>query len=464
MALKRQQDDERSDRLRAYDGKDYSEVIEFPVELVDRDGVVRRYSYEESLAVYHRRIQSAPWRYADDDLIRAEIGHCTRRIEQIKRSYATRTRHSGPSAASNPRASLGEGWEIVVRYYEAALAARRLSLNTEFDVKVALLQDEPVCRIYHLGFGARGGHLLYIYPFDRVGDGDPRESFEQAQIGFRGQVQGVGVERMLLAQAGVDAGFILTGSTDVPEGLRQQTTASELRGDGLLDDEPQPWWIAPASPQEEEASDPDFDEGVEALQSGRMEQAVEAFRRAVQSNPYHREAYLALLAALDGSGRFDEAELYGKMAGRHLPGDGLVRYRQGINHVRQGRLDEALAAFDEAGELSPALYQPAYFAAHVLVAKGRDLNGAIARLRVAVAADDGEAHVRESLAGLERCLALRRSMRVGGAALAALSALAVGLGEPLAAIGFAVGLVTLLSSGRIASAVARWLLQRGSPE
>ena len=198
MALKRQQDDERSDRLRAYDGKDYSEVIEFPVELVDRDGVVRRYSYEESLAVYHRRIQSAPWRYADDDLIRAEIGHCTRRIEQIKRSYATRTRHSGPSAASNPRASLGEGWEIVVRYYEAALAARRLSLNTEFDVKVALLQDEPVCRIYHLAFGARGGHLLYIYPFDRVGDGDPRESFEQAQIGFRGQVQGVGVERMLL--------------------------------------------------------------------------------------------------------------------------------------------------------------------------------------------------------------------------------------------------------------------------
>ena len=71
MVMKRAED-EQTERLKAYDGKDYSEIIEFPVELVDRDGVVRRYSYEESLAVYHRRIQSSPWRYADDDLIRAE--------------------------------------------------------------------------------------------------------------------------------------------------------------------------------------------------------------------------------------------------------------------------------------------------------------------------------------------------------------------------------------------------------
>ena len=120
MALKRQQDDDGKERLQAYDGKDYSEIIEFPVELVDRDGVVRRYSYEESLAVYHRRIQSAPWRYADDELIRAEIGHCTRRIEQIKRSYSARSRRA--PTPSNPRASLGEGWEILVRHYEGALA------------------------------------------------------------------------------------------------------------------------------------------------------------------------------------------------------------------------------------------------------------------------------------------------------------------------------------------------------
>ncbi len=466
MALKRQQDDDGKERLQAYDGKDYSEIIEFPVELVDRDGVVRRYSYEESLAVYHRRIQSAPWRYADDELIRAEIGHCTRRIEQIKRSYSARSRRA--PTPSNPRASLGEGWEILVRHYEGALAARRMHLDGELQLTVALLQDEPGCRIYHLGFGGPGGHLLYVYPFDQVGDRDPRAAFEDAQIGFRGQVEGVGVERMLLAEGGVDAGFLLTGTTEMPEGLRQQATAMELRGEGgPLDESPQPWWVpAPtssSSSEEDETSDPDFDEGVEALQAGRTELAIESFRRAVESNPYHREAYLALLAVLDGEGKFDEAEMYGEMAGRHLPGDGLVRYRQGINHVRQGRLDEALAAFDEAGQLAPALYQPAYFAAHVLIARGRDLDGAIARLRAATAIDEGEGHVRDSLVGLERCRALRRSMRVGGFGLLLLSAVAMALGEPLAAVGLAVGLVTVGMSGRIAAAVARWLLQRGAP-
>ena len=80
---RRDDEEERNHKLKSYESKDYAEDIDFPVELVDRDGIVRRYTYEESLAVYHRRIQSAPWRHGDDSLIRAEVDHCSRRITQI---------------------------------------------------------------------------------------------------------------------------------------------------------------------------------------------------------------------------------------------------------------------------------------------------------------------------------------------------------------------------------------------
>ena len=104
------EDEAVDDELRAYEDKDYSEVIQFPVELVDRDGVVRRYSYEESLAVYHRRIQSAPWRLDDEQIVEAEIGHCSRRIDQIKRSFKVQLGKPGGSTVhENPRAVLGEG-------------------------------------------------------------------------------------------------------------------------------------------------------------------------------------------------------------------------------------------------------------------------------------------------------------------------------------------------------------------
>ena len=35
----------KADKLKLYGQKDYTEVIEFPVELVGKDGVVRRYTY-----------------------------------------------------------------------------------------------------------------------------------------------------------------------------------------------------------------------------------------------------------------------------------------------------------------------------------------------------------------------------------------------------------------------------------
>ncbi len=464
-AKRRNEDEDLRDKLRAYDGKDYSEIIEFPVELVDRDGVVRRYSYEESLAVYHRRIQSAPWRYADDELIRAEIGHCTRRIDQIKRSYSARRRTGEPGRAPNPRASLGEGYDLLRRYYEQLLASNGLRLDAEPAIDVSLLQDEPSCRVYHVGFeGTRGGHLLYVYPFDRRGDGDPQAAWQSARASYRGVTSGTGVERLLFSEAGEGAGVLVTGTTELPEGLRVQATSRDEPDPGALlpvDDDGQPHWLQQGRDEGDSDAPDAFDEGVTALREERTQDAIELFRRAVEDNPFHREGYLALLAVLDGAGRYAEADLYGEMAGRHLPGDGLVRYRQAINLVRQGRLDQAIAAFDEATELAPSLFQPAYFAAQVMVARGKDLDGALRRLRLAAAVAEDEPHVPQALRAVERCVALRRALRFGAVGLGLLGVALLFLGEPLLAIPLPlVALIAFGMSGPLSRALSRWLLQR----
>jgi tetratricopeptide (TPR) repeat protein len=471
---RRNDDPERGDKLKAYDGKDYSEIIEFPVELVDRDGVVRRYSYEESLAVYHRRIQSAPWRYGDDDLIRAEIGHCTRRIDQIKRSYHARSRDGQPAPARNPRASLGEGWEVLHRFYSKVLSRRRLRLNGELPAELSLLSDEAGCRVYHVGFGSGtggGGHLLYVYPFDRQGDQDPQGAYREAQLRFRGQSEGAEVERLLLSETGPLAGYLLTGTEELPAGLRSAAVAVEAPPEAeagalswLAEEGVQPWWSAVTSDESPSSRGaPEFEQGVDAMREERVDDAVDAFRRAIDENPYHREAYLALLAVLDGAGRYEEAELYGAMAARHLPGDGLVRYRQAINLVRQGRLAQAVGAFDEAAALVPTLYQPPYFAAHVLVARGRDLPGALRRLKAAAAVAEGEPHVQEALRGVRICLLLRQGMAASAVVLAVAAAAALAAVPVFAAVGALLAAGLGAGAGPGTALLARWLIQRRAP-
>ena len=78
---------DKNGKLQRYDRKDYSELVDFPVEIVGRDGVVRRYVFEDSVRLYQRRITFAPIRYRDAELAAAEVGHCRSRISQLRTSY-----------------------------------------------------------------------------------------------------------------------------------------------------------------------------------------------------------------------------------------------------------------------------------------------------------------------------------------------------------------------------------------
>src|SRR5579859_7285456 len=118
----------KSEKLRLYEQKDYTELIEFPVELVGKDGIVRRYTYEESLLVYQKRIESAHQRYRDRDVAAAEVDHCVKRIDQIRRSWrvvcARRVAGGADYAAHYEEHAAAECRAFVREFFGKALADR----------------------------------------------------------------------------------------------------------------------------------------------------------------------------------------------------------------------------------------------------------------------------------------------------------------------------------------------------
>ena len=70
--------------------KKYSDYIDFPVEIVGKDGVVRYYTFEESVSLYQRRIRLARLRYDTPAERKRELEHCSNRIAQLRRSFFAR--------------------------------------------------------------------------------------------------------------------------------------------------------------------------------------------------------------------------------------------------------------------------------------------------------------------------------------------------------------------------------------
>ena len=462
MPEKPYDEEERKQRLQSYSRKDYSEEIDFPVELVDRDGVVRRYTYEESLAVYHRRIQSAPWRHVDDSLIQAEVDHCARRIAQIKQSYHVLQEDGRVAPSSNPRATLGPGFPVLMGYYQKVLERRELAITDHFLPQVQLLQDSSSCRIYHVGFGrGGGGHLFTVYPFGQGHSAHGRASFLEAKTSLRSVVQGQDVERLLLAEESERAGYILTGTSELPPGLRDFCAViqrSETLGDlPTLSDEGVPKGAGAGSIAPGQAA---YEAGLVAIQDDRVDEAIAHFITGVEENPYHRESYLLLLALLDGAGRYAEGRLYGDLAERNLPDDGLVAYRQGIASVRQGDLKAALVYFDRAAEIAGTLYQPHFFGAHVRLVQGGDLEDVAQRLRRAVDLAEAWPQVEDSLRAVERCIVVRKVLRGTAAVGALLSLIALQALSPLAAIPLVIFLGVAGVARPFSEALARLLSRR----
>ena len=296
-------------KLRRYSRKDYSLLVDFPVEIVGRDGVVRRYTFEESIRLYQRRITSSNARYPDLDVANAEIAHCRQRIEQLRRSYFSR--YGWASLRSSGALGLEEGLAG-----EVAAFLRRCLEGTDQDPESlrisALADNEDPIVLYVQRSGAAEPppppNLLYVYRFPEQDPGAAREaffSFLKILRSVRSQVEGV--EALLAFHHSADCGLVLTGQF----------------GDAMLHDPRRAGFmdmpVMDSAPLDEEPSQDPVRDALRALRAGRLRSALESFALAYELNPWRRAAAVGGAAVADALGQFRDAETVALMGSRYFP-------------------------------------------------------------------------------------------------------------------------------------------------
>lgn len=380
-------------KLQRYNRKDYTEVVEFPVEIVGRDGVVRRYTFEDSIRLYQRRITFAPIRYRDLDLVDAEVLHCRSRIDQLRRSYFHRFGWGTAEGQPDVEEVFGDlAGEL------AAFICRVLHSpgRPEIRFEQVVAEQGGTSTWYVTPEDASSGMLLYVHRFG-AGDADPvREGFFTRLKGLErmGECAGDG-ERLLAFHHTVDCGFVLTGQGSefhslLPAPVDEQTN---------IDLSPTPW-----------------DEVLELIRRGAHEIALHRCQVIVEEQPWHRSAYAAgaMLATMIGEPAV--AEEMALVGSRYFPDDGVLRYYLGMARIRQDRVEQGEAELEKALAGTPSLVV-ARTALVVARLRRRDFNGALAVLaREGVRPDDPRAD--RALDRIEAWLRWRRLTVRGGAALA----------------------------------------------
>ncbi len=439
------------------------------MELVDRDGVVRRYSYDESMRVYLRRIASAPWRYTDDSVVAAEVDHCNKRIEQLRRSYLMRCQDIGAHMARGQHAKrqrvIGEGINLLQEQLGETTGGRgqrplQQALNA---YRLDVVQEEAPA-VFQVERGDKGSIFL-LYVFDKDPEsGESSSDYDEQLETFRAseRIGGDRYERVYVTRKGEVADYIITRRMAVADGgAGQETPLEELPERESWESEE-----AMSSRWPEERGDLASPAGASAFSAGLVELrrrnttgAIQNFKIAVEDNPYHREAYLALSTLLDTAGQVEEGEMYGAMAAAYLPDDGLVRFNQGLNLLRQRRRIEALEAFEGAIKRDATLFQPRYFAGLIYASEGQ-LTRAVEQFNEALerADQDDRSRIESALQwALRRHRARRRFL--GAAAVALLCAVGMLLWFPLLAVIPGLLAVVLVGADRIHARLARsWLM------
>ncbi len=423
---------ERASRLRRYLRKDYTQLVEFPVEIVGRDGMVRRYSFDDSVRLYHRRIHSASMRYDDGDLVDAEVRHCRQRIDQLRRSYLE---HYG--WASLREAPLGRVLGGPLAAEVAAFLRRAFSAEREGPSALRLtLVDSGPGDTFYLRCGETGrAWILYAWRLDTDGPEGARAAWQETMARLSASPPGDGVERLLLAMEGPDLVLALAGS-------------GEWAG---------PTGIDPGAVVDAEGADP-LHVGIRALYDGQGLEALILLEHALDRSPGRLALAQAasLVALLEGEAERAEFSARFGLAGR--PRDVFLHYLLGVSLCRLGRRAEALGAIEAARRSSPQAPLLALLAGALALRGGRVVRAW--RLLSLPRQDDREARYAARTAGTLRSWIARGALLVAssillataGVALLTQGATAIGIGSVLGAT------VVLLAAGVVGGRRVRALL------
>jgi len=330
---------DKARKLRRYEQKDYTQLVDFPVEIVGRDGVVRRYSFEESIRLYQRRIASAQARYADGEVVDAEVIHCRQRIGQLRRSYFARYGWAALRVGDRPGLLAGEFAGEVAAFLRRVLSDPAQPGEPTEPVSFALLEDDEHHQLYYVrleGSPEEQPWLLYLYRFSSASACPGREAFFRALKVLQSvSADTDAVEQLIGFHHTADCGLILTGG-DAVDGPSVKT---EVGGARAVADDIE--WLGFAA-----VEDDPLQAAFSALRRGRLSDALLQFGQAYEAQPFRRAAYVGAGVVADQLGAFDAAETAALMGIRYLPADPLLRHHLALVHLRHGRPHEALGALD----------------------------------------------------------------------------------------------------------------------
>ena len=417
---------DKSSKLQRYDRKDYSELVEFPVEIVGRDGLVRRYTFEDSIRLYQRRITFAPIRFRDSDLVRAEVGHCRSRIGQLRRSYFHRFGWGTPAGEPDPE-ELFDGLAGEV----AAFLCRVLRVGGRPELHFESVREQAGVLTFFVTPRGAMGMLLYVHRFDGPQADRVREAFfaqlkELESVNARDEGDS---ERLLAFHHTVDCGFVLAG-----------------RGNELDD----VTLGAPDAPMPDLSPTP-FEEVIELVRRGDFERALVACQSLVQDQPWHLNAYsLGAVLALHLN-QPHAAEDLAAIGNRYFREDGHLLWCLGLARLRQGRVQDAEMDLRLAGPLLPDVLGPRLALIGLLLRQRRTLEARVAleaAARSAGAADPEQGHVARSA---YRAVSFQYLGISAGSCLAGVGLVAVASGLSLGAVATSLGALT---------AAGAWLVAR----
>lgn len=305
--------DNKESRLQRYSRKDYTQQVVFPVEIVGRDGVVRRYSFQSSVRLYQRRIASAPGRYTDPELVRAEVSHCRQRIRQLRQSYYRRYGFSDLAVSAEDTGEFAG---------EVSAFLRRCFGDLQLQLVALERMDDPESspQTWYLSHPESGvPYLLSLFRFQHYGSCPAREAFFENLRVLRSS-QGPDVEALVAFHHSGDCGLVLScpgAHADAPLGEFE-------------DCEPQ------------EPENPSWDEGLRAIAHADLEQALEHLEQAQLLSPYSRRIAVACATIAEQVGAHSEAETAARIGLGALPQDTTLRYLLALSLFKQGRLAASL--------------------------------------------------------------------------------------------------------------------------
>lgn len=287
--------------------KDYSQFVDFPVEIVGKDGVIREYTFEQSINLYQQRIRSARLKFHRQDSLQHEIEHCTKRIAQLRRSFFARYAWEAFQCVGTVD---GQITPIIAGELAAYLRRRFGAGVIRPPVKISELVDLPFTETNQLSFGLDLGHKDQIFLLHVFCNAENYHWYiNSIQTGPNSQHK----EFICDMHSLNDMFFVLVSDKNPPDDLFLNTQSHDSpQRNGLLK------------------------RGYECLLKGNTVDALDIFITAYEEHPHTRGAYWGAAIVADQLRAYAESEFALRLGCHHFPHDAGLQLRLAAAYVRRG--------------------------------------------------------------------------------------------------------------------------------